>query len=142
MVITKDCIEYLRVTMDKTMTFEKHVGKVVPKAKNVATALIRILPRNSNTKEDKAHLLNLATPSMHLIYKLKYSRFANTRLGYTVSKESWPGGYRIISTDSVMILARIVLIRFLVEESRMLLSSPNKLRTEARKKTNKMAELV
>lgn len=67
--------------MDKTMTLGKHVQKVIIKAINVATALIRILPRKGNTIEGKARLLNLAKPSMRLIYEPKHSRFVNTRLG-------------------------------------------------------------
>ena len=116
-------VKYLGVIVDKDLSFTKHLVTIADKADKSAAAIGRIMTRFGGTKEARRRLLTSVVESMMLYatpvwskvlqfqkYKEKAAR-TQRKVALKITR-----GYRTMSTETVRVLARVILFELLAEE--------------------------
>ena len=138
---TQEIIKYLGITLDKHMSFGKHVEKTAAKATKAAGALARIMPRVGGAGEPVRKTLAAVAESIMLyaapvwaeaLEKKKYRQVAERvqrKMAIRICR-----GYRTISTAALQVLARQMPIDLAAKErKRAYIGEKNK--TEVREET-------
>lgn len=123
LIIPKNSIKHLGVTLDRSLSYKEHLENAVAKAKKVVASLIRLMPNKWGATETKRRLLGTAVHSILMyaseIWKNALHRKINrkklTQLQRTMAIRICRG-HKTISIESTLVISGIIPIDLLIEE--------------------------
>lgn len=111
----KKSVKYLGVTIDKRLTFTKHISQVTEKAKKISNYLNRIMPRAHGAGEEKRRLLakiaesivTYGAPVWEEALKIKQNR-KNIEKVQRVTALRVSRAYKTVSNEAVLVIGRCI----------------------------------